>query len=171
MKKTYLLCGKIVGAHGVRGEVKLLPYCDSPSFLNNIKKFYFSQNENDFKNAASVRAHQNVSLIKFEDVNDMDAALALRDKKIYIKREDCRLSDGQFFIEELIGCEVFDKRTGKKLGHLCEVSTNKANDVWHIKADGKEYLVPYIPPIQATVDIENNRIEIIPLDGIFENED
>ncbi len=171
MKKKYLLCGKIVGAHGVKGEIKLFPYCDSPAFLSNIKKFYFSENENDVINAASVRAHQNITLIKFEGINDMDAAIALRDKKLYINREDCRLSDGQFFIEELIGCEVFDKRTGKKLGRLCDISSNKANDVWHIKANGKKYLVPYIPPINATVDIENNRIDIIPLDGIFENED
>ena len=76
-----------------------------------------------------------------------------------------------YFIEDILGSAVIDARTGKELGRLSDVSSTGANDVWHIEKDGREYLVPKIPDINAEVDLENSVIKMIPLRGIFEDED
>ena len=64
-----------------------------------------------------------------------------------------------------------DSKTSKKLGVLSDVSETGANDVWHIKDGDKEYLIPCIEEVVVSVDIENEKIVISPLKGIFPDED
>ena len=81
------------------------------------------------------------------------------------------LPEGRYFVSEIIGAQVFDADTDALLGILSEVSPTGANDVWHIKSGDKEYLVPAIPDVIVNVDINNDKIAIRPLKGIFDNED
>ena len=90
---------------------------------------------------------------------------------LYIDRNDIKLPKGHYFIADLIGCNVFDADNNEALGVITEVSETGANDVWHILKDGKEYLVPAIPPVIVKVDTENDTVIIRPLKGIFDDED
>ena len=76
-------------------------------------------------------------------------------------------------MQELFGCRVIDADDeGKVYGTLTDVSETGANDVWHIKSDeGKEYLIPAIPPVVIDVDVAEGIIKIRPLRGIFDDED
>ena len=95
----------------------------------------------------------------------------MRGKVLYISRKDADIADGEWFIQELIGCTVFDADTGKDYGVLSDVSKTGANDVWHIKKDGKEYLLPAINDIIANVDVANEKVEIHSIiKGIFDDE-
>ncbi len=176
MKEQYLECGKIVGTHGINGTLRVNPICDSAEFLTGFKTFYLSRNpsenqkESEILNAVSVKAHKNIALITVKGITNIEEAEKLRGKIIYINRNDIKLKKGQFFINDLLGCKVLNKN-GKELGVLTDVSATGANDVWHIKQSGTEYLVPYIKDIEADVDIDNGVITINPLKGIFEDED
>ena len=101
----------------------------------------------------------------------IETAEKYRGKVLYIKRDDASLPEGRYFVSEIIGSSVFDTDSGELLGTLCDVSETGANDVWHIKNDGREYLVPAIPSVIVSVDIEKERIELRPLKGIFDDED
>ena len=81
-------------------------------------------------------------------------------------------SAGKYFIAELIDCKVIDADNEEKAyGVLSDVSETGANDVWHIRAeDGKEYLIPAIPTVVISTDVEEGIIKIRPLKGIFEND-
>ena len=90
---------------------------------------------------------------------------------LFIKREDAELPEGRYFVSEIIGSTVFDSDTNEPLGTLFDVSETGANDVWHIKRGEREYLVPAIPSVIVSVDIDAEKIVIKPLRGIFDDED
>ena len=171
MIKKYLETGKIVGTHGIRGMVRVQPWSDSGEFLTEFKRFFLSPDGESELKAQKIQPHGGVVLIAFKGVDTVEQAESLRGKILYISRDDISLPDGRYFIDDLLGCEVFDADSGEKYGEISEVSQTGANDVWHIKAGDKEYLLPAIDEVIVTVDPENERLEIRPMKGIFDDED
>ena len=171
MIKKYLETGKIVGTHGIRGMVRVQAWSDSGEFLTNFKRFFISPNGENELEVLKIQPHGGVVLIAFKGVGTVEQAESLRGKTLYISRDDVSLPDGRYFIDDLIGCEVFDADSGEKYGVISDVSQTGANDVWHIKSGEKEYLLPAIDEVIVKVAPENERLEIRPLKGIFDNED
>ena len=171
MVKEYLEIGKITSTHGIKGEMRFQPWCDGPEFLTQFKTLYYDKKgEKPVKIKA--RANGAMAIVKIEGIDTVEEASKLRDKVLYMKRSDARLPEGQYFIQELIGCDVIDADNESICyGVLTDVSQTGANDVWHIEKDGNEYLIPAIPPVVISTDVENNTIKIRPLRGIFDDED
>lgn len=171
MKKQYLETGKIVGTHGVRGEMRVQPWCDSPEFLKKFKILYLDPDGVNTVKVISSRVHGNLVLLKVEGIESIEDAERLRGKTLFINREDVQLEEGRYFIDDLIGCNVSDADSGENLGIISDVSATGANDVWHINRDGREYLIPAIPDVVVSVDIDAQAVVIRPLKGIFDDED
>lgn len=173
MRKEFLELGQIVGTHGVRGEMRLNPRCDSAEFAKKFKTVYFDERGNVPVKVISCRPHGNAALIKLEGTDTVEQAQALRNRVIYIKRSDVNLPDGQWFIAELIGCTVFDAdNTSTVYGKLSDVMQTGANDVWAVMDDrGREYLLPAIKNVIIKTDVENDAVFIRPLRGIFDDAD
>jgi len=161
--------GQIVGTHGVRGEMRLNPWCDGPEFLKNFKVLYFEPDGEGAVSVLSCRPHGNIALIKLEGVDSIEKAAALRSRILFMDRDEARIEEGSYFIQDLIGCAVFDADTGETYGRVCDVSqTPGVNDAWHIVApDGGEYLIPAIPEVVISADVEIGVIKIRPLKGMF----
>ena len=171
MLLSYLEVGQIVGTHGIAGEMRVQPWCDSPDFLTKFKTLYTDKNGENAVKVKSSRVHKNIVLIKLPGITTIEQAERMRGKVLYISRKDANIADGEWFIQELIGCTVFDADTGRDYGVLSDVSKTGANDVWHIKKDGKEYLLPAINDIIANVDVANEKVEIHSIiKGIFDDE-
>lgn len=171
MIKEFLEIGKITSTHGIKGEVRIEPWCDEPGFLKKFKVLYFdSKGEKPLKIAS--RPHGNMAIAKIDGVDTIEEASKLRNKVLYMKRSDAKLPEGKYFIAELIDCKVVDADDEERVyGILSDVSETGANDVWHIKGDdGKEYLIPAIPPVVIHTDVVEGVIKIRPLKGIFEDE-
>ena len=173
MIRQYLELGKIVGTHGVRGEVKLLPWCDDPDFAKNFKTVYWDKNGAEPVKVVRCRAHKNMILMQLSGVESLDAAEALRNRMLYIRRSDAHLAEGVWFIEELLGCAALDADAPEKsYGTVTDIVKTGANDVWQITApDGKDYLIPAIKDVVISADVANDRVFIRPLKGIFEDAD
>lgn len=171
MKKQYIETGRIVGTHGIYGEMRVQPWSDSPQFLTEFKKFYLDDLGEQTLKVSSVRVHGNLVLIKCGGVSTIDDAEKFRGKIIYINRDDVELEEGRHFVGDLIGCTVTHADNGKILGKLSDVSATGANDVWHISDGDKEYLIPVIPEVVISVDVDSEQIVIRPLKGIFNDED
>ncbi|MBR3816009.1 MAG: 16S rRNA processing protein RimM [Clostridia bacterium] len=170
MIKDYLEIGKITSTHGIRGEMRFQPWCDSPEFLTKFKTLYFDKKG---EKAVKIKARSNgeMAILKIEGIETVEEAAKLRDKVLYMKRADARLPEGQYFIQELIDCKVYDADDESICyGVLSDVSQTGANDVWHIENDGKEYLIPAIPPVVISTDVVEGTIKIRPLRGIFDDE-
>lgn len=171
MKKEYLEIGKIVSTHALKGEVRVQPWCDGPEFISDFKTLYFDKYGKKAAEIISSRPHKNVSIVKIKGVDTPEQAQLLRGKILYIKRDDARLDDGSYFIAELFDCQVIDYDDENLIyGTLVNVTETGANDVWYIKKDDKEYLIPAIPQVVKSVDVEAGIIRITPLKGIFDGE-
>ena len=167
MKKRFLECGKIVATHGLRGEVKVLPWCDGPEALVPIKTFYLDGG-NTPKRAERCRIQKNMVLLKLEGVDTPEAAQALRGRVLWLDREEDTLEEGQYYIQDLIGLTVEDAETGERYGTLRDVTETGANDVYHVAfPDGRVQLVPAIPQVIAKIDIDGGKMLIRPLEGLF----
>lgn len=172
MIKNYLEIGEITGTHGVRGELRMNPWCDSPEFVTGFRTLYLDSNGSCAVRLKAVRPHGNIVLLKIDGIDTVEQAQKMRGKLLYMKREDAKLPDGHYFIAELIGCKVFDADDENICyGTLTDVSETGANDVWHITNEKGEYLIPAIPPVVISTDVASDRITIRPLKGIFDDED
>ena len=173
MIRQFLELGQIVGTHGVRGELRINPWCDDPDFASNFKTVYFGKNGEDPVRIRACRKHKNLILMQLEGINSIEEAETLRNRMVYIRRSDIILAPGVWFIEELLGCKALDADDPEKCyGVLTDISKTGANDVWQITADdGKDYLIPAIKSVVIDADVANDRVFIRPLKGIFDDAD
>jgi 16S rRNA processing protein RimM len=170
MVKQFLEAGKIVGTHGVRGEMRVEPWCDSAEFLKKIKRLYFDEGRKDAGLKAS-RVHKSQLLIKLESVNSATEADLYRGRILYLDRKDVRLPKNRYFIEDLIGLSVEDNDTGRVYGELREVFPTGANNVYRIVNEkGEEFLFPAVDAMIAKTDIEAGKLLVRPIPGIFNDE-
>lgn len=170
MRLSYLELGRIVGTHGVKGEMKAESWCDSPDFFKNFSTVYFGKSGEDPHTLKSSRPHKNMVLITIDGIDNMDKAEALRGQVLYVKREDAPLDDSTVFVAELIGCTVADADDPSKVyGKVTDVSNSGAQDIWYIKNGSREYLMPNIPGIVEKTDVENDLILVRPIPGIFDD--
>ena len=112
MKKQYLESGKIVTTHGVRGEVRVQPWCDTPGFLTQFACLYLDARGSQARVVERARMHKNIVIVKFEGVENVEDAAGLRGKTVYIDRADVELEEGECFVQDLIGCTVRGLRAG-----------------------------------------------------------
>ena len=169
MKKQFLECGKIVTTQGIRGEVRVQPWCDTPDFLTEFPTLYLEGGALPVQ-VEKARTHKNMAILKLEGVDTIEAAVALRGKVLYVDRSDVTLGPDEYFVQDLIGCEVLDADTGVSYGKIYDVRPTGANDVYYLRgASGRERLVPAIEPVVVQRDVEGGIIRIRPLEGLFDD--
>ncbi|MDR0935863.1 MAG: ribosome maturation factor RimM [Oscillospiraceae bacterium] len=159
--EQYLECGEIVNTHGLNGELKVVPWCDSPEFLAELKRIFILGSEYKIERAA-VSGH-NV-LLKLAGVSGVQQAMALKGKILLLDRADVTLGDGEYFFRDAIGLAVFDE-SGAKLGTLTDILERPANEVFVISGE-REILVPNVEEFVKIVDIEAKRIVVKLIEGM-----
>ncbi len=165
--KQFLEIGKIVAVQGLKGEVRVEPWCDSPDFLCEFDSLYFDKGRTPVEIEHS-RPHKNIVVMKIMGVDDPEEAQKLRGRVLYMDRDDVELEPGTYFVQDLIGLSVIDAQDGTVYGTLSEVTYTGANDVYHIKNGEKEYLIPAIPDVIEKTDIEGGKLLIRKMEGLFD---
>ena len=167
MKLETIKVGRIVNAHGIRGEVRVQPRDGDPAFLTRFKTFYI---DGQPVSPTANHVHKSLVLMKFPGVEDMNAALTYKDKDLYIRRADARLPEGAYFDDELLGMGVFDAATGEELGKLTAVENYPAHKVYTVKGR-REYLIPAVKDVFITsVDLDRDRMEVQVWEGMASDE-
>lgn len=168
--KQFLEIGKIVAVQGLKGEVRVEAWCDSKEFLCEFDTLYFDKGAKEVE-IQRAHPHKNIVLMKLKGVDTVEQAQLLRNKILYMDRNDVELEEGSFFVQDLIGLEVFDGDSGESYGKICDVTETGANDVYHIKdSSGKIRLIPAIPDVVLNTDIEAGKMTIHVLEGLFDED-
>lgn len=171
MQKPYLEAGQVVGTHGVRGELRVQPMGDGPSFLTQFRTLYLDGGRTPMR-VRSVRAHKNIAIVSLDGVNTIDDAERLRGRILFFARADAQLPPGRYFIVDLIGLNVTDADTGRRYGVLTDVLKTGANDVYEVTDDaGTPHLMPAVPSMVIATDIDGGTMRIRPIAGIFDDAD
>lgn len=168
--KKYLEVGKIVTMHGIKGEVRVQPWCDSAELLCEFDCLYFDKDGKNKVEVQNARPHKGMGILKLKNVNDRDAAMLLRGKMLYADRDEFDLPEGTYFIDDLIGLTVTDTQTSKDYGKITDVSPTGANDVYHVATENGEVLIPAIPQLIDKTDIEGGKLYITPMKGLFDED-
>lgn len=171
MLKEFLEAGKIVGTHGIKGELRVEPWCDSPDFLAQFETLYTNEGGQALK-VISSRVHKNLLLIKLLGIDTIEHGDLMRGKILYIKRSDVTLPQGRYFISDLLGMKVYHADDQSVCyGTITDVIKTGANDVYQITNEQKRnYLIPVIDQVVVETDIVGRRLLIRPMKGIFEDE-
>ena len=171
MIKQYLECGKIVSTHGVLGEIKVQPWCDSAEDLASLTRLYLDGGKTPLR-IAKGRIQKNMVLLKIEGFDSLEQAVALRGKVLWLDRSDLPLKDGEHYVQDLLGAKVIDAGTEKVYGILTDITQTGANDVYHITfPDDRVFLIPAIAQVVVDIDAQLEIVKIRPLKGLFDDED
>ena len=163
MKLPYIEAGEIVTTHGVRGEVKVLSWLDSPEMLCEFNRCRISGREYVMD---SVRVQKTCNLVKLRGVDTMEDAQKLRGKTMELYRED--ISDELIFASELVGVEVY--ADGACIGKIKEVLDYPGNSVYVVQGE-REYLIPAVKEFILSTDLEKNQMQVKLLKGMASDED
>ncbi|MBW2218698.1 MAG: 16S rRNA processing protein RimM [Deltaproteobacteria bacterium] len=164
VKNGFLSAGRIVGAHGIRGEVKVHPHTEPmPTFEAGDRILLrHAAGSEETLNIVKLRPHKRLILFTFEGVISRDGAEALNNAEILIKRSALPdLEEGEYYWTDIIGLDVFCINE-TYLGSVESVIPTGSNDVYVIKnkENGRETLVPAIHSVITEIDIEKSIMRV-----------
>jgi len=162
MKLQFIEAGEIVTTHGIKGEVKVLPWLDSPEDLCDFDRCRIDGKEFEIQQC---RVQKTCNLVKLSGIDTMEAAQAMRGKRIELYRED--IDDEVIFAAELIGMEVFCD--GEMIGKIKEVLDYPGNSVYVIKG-AREYMIPAVKEFILSTDMEKNEMQVKLIEGMRSDE-
>lgn len=166
-KKAYLEIAKIVNTHGVHGDVKLAPWCDSPDILKKIKTLYL-ENGTAFALSGAKALNGGFLVVSLSGIDSVEQAAKLKNKILFAKREDIPCAPDAHFICDLIGLPVIDAVTGRHYGILSDVVQNTVQELYAIETpEGGTVLLPAVAEFLDRID-EETGIFITPIPGFFD---
>ena len=156
--------GKIVNTHGLRGEVKIVPWTDVPEVFEEISYAYIKGEKKEIK---SVKYQKNNIIVKFSGIDDINDAEKLKNQVLTTDREELpKLPEGVYYITDLLGCDVVLK-DGEKVGILSDVLPTGSNDVYVVKReDKKDLLLPVIEQVVLDVNIDEKKVTVNIMEGL-----
>ncbi|MGN1001271.1 MAG: ribosome maturation factor RimM [Oscillospiraceae bacterium] len=160
-KEQYLEAGQIVNTHGIRGEVKILPWMDSAEALQRFKTLYIGGKGVKVR---SSRVHKGCLIALLEGVDDVNAAMALKNKTVCIDRKDARLPKGRFFIADIIGARAVTE-DGAEIGAVADVMELPAQKILVVRGE-REILIPMVDEFVKDIDIKNGVVTVHLIEGM-----
>lgn len=157
---------QVLAPHGIRGELKCRVVTDFPKQRFRRGNTVLIDGQPHVIQGA--RLQGSAVLLKLEDVADRDAADALRNKEVQIRPQDAvALPKGQFYWHQVIGLQVEDATSHDILGKVTEIIETGANDVYVVRGERGEILVPAIKEVVRQIDPAAGRMLIEPLPGML----
>jgi 16S rRNA processing protein RimM len=163
----FLIVGRIVRPHGIRGELAMKLITDYPDRLLDIKTLYLGPQHQPYQ-IKRIRRHSEGVLIQFAGISDRNQAEHFREMLAYIHIDDAvPLEEGEYYLYQLEGISIVTD-TGKALGHLTGLIETGANDVYIVTTpEGGEILLPAIPEVIKEVNISERVMIVHLLEGLI----
>ena len=157
----FLDCGQIVNTHGIHGEVRIVPWADSPDFLRQFSTLYV---DGRALAVTASRVHKGSVIARLQGVDTVEGAMALKGKTVQLCRADAKLPEGAFFLADIIGLDVVDEN-GNKLGTLKEVLSPSVQQIYVVEGQ-REIMIPAGPAFILETNIEAGYIRVRLIEGM-----
>ena len=165
MEKQLLETGEIVSTHGIHGEVKILPWADTPDFLLQFETLYLNGKPYEVE---SSRVHKTCVLAKLRGIDTPEKAILLRGQTVSVDRAGLQLPEGTVFIADLIGCRVLDD-DGAEIGKIMDVLTMPSSDVYVIEGE-KRYMIPSVKEFIREINVAEGFVRVHLIEGMATDE-
>jgi len=163
----YIISGKVIQPHGLKGWVKVAVTSENPLRFREGGTLIL---EGDLRRLTveSTRPVHGCLLVKFEGIEDRDQAMTLKGRELWVTEEEVGPPPpGTYWEHQLMGLEVLTAG-GKSLGRVVEILVTGSNDVLVVQGE-REVLVPLLRDVVKGVDLEEGRMLIEPLPGMLED--
>lgn len=160
--------GKIINTHGLRGEVKVAAWTDTPDVFENLDVVYIKKRTENIKlTIKNVKYQKNNLIVKFAEYNDINDVEVLKNSVLYAERSALgELPDGVYYIADLIGMTV-KKENGEVIGKIKDVLQTGANDVYVVgREKQKDMLIPVIDEVVLSVDMDTSEVTVSLMEGL-----
>ncbi len=162
----FLVIGKVIKPHGVRGEVRVQIITEMPQRFEWLETVYVGERDPQLTVVESVRFHKTFVLVKLAGYDSREAAVALRSQLLQVPEDEgIPLEEGEYYLYQLVGLAVYTDE-GEHLGELKEVLETKANNVFIVQGNRGEVLLPDTEEVILDIDFENGRMEVHLLPGL-----
>ena len=165
MKNDFLEIGKVVNTHALKGEVKVVPWCDDPQIFLGLGHVYIDSKPFDIENA---KEHKGSILLKLKGIDSIEQAEELKSKNtvLYVTRAQLgELPKDSYYIKALIVLKVYEE--DRFLGTLEDCFSTGSNDVYVVRSDdGRQILLPAIKQVVKNVDIDGGRMDVELMEGM-----
>ena len=168
MEDNLLEAGKIVNTHGLRGDVKVVPWMDYPEEFEELSTVWLkTRRELKKLTLSSVKYQKNNLIVKFKEISDINEAEQYKNCVLLADREELgELPEGVHYIVDLIGLTVVDE-SGAEIGKIADVFNTGANDIYDVKREGKKnLLLPVIDDVVKNIDIEGGKVTVHIMEGL-----
>lgn len=160
--------GKIVNTHGLRGEVKVVPWTDYHEVFEDIDFVYVKKkSEYERLDVKGIKYQKNNLIVRFSQITDINMAEKYKNQVIYAEREILgELPEGVYYIADLIGLDIVTE-DGEKIGTVSDVFNTGSNDIYEVKREGKKnLLLPVIDDVVLNIDVDGGKITVRMMDGL-----
>jgi 16S rRNA processing protein RimM len=162
MKLEFIEAGEIVSTHGVKGEMKVLPWSDGPDFLVDFSRVRIDGIDYQVE---ICRIQKTCNLLKLKGIDSIESAQKLRGKTVEIYRSD--VSDELIFAAELFGMQVVSD--GSIIGSITDVLDYPGNKVYVVEGDYK-YMIPAVKEFVLSTDLDANIMQVRIIEGMRTDE-
>lgn len=160
--------GKIVNTHGLKGEVKVVPWTDTPDVFEDLDYCIIKSRRGDITlNISGIKYQKNNIIVKFKELQKIEDAEPLKNSVLLAPREMLgELPEGVYYITDLLGLPVYDEEDNL-LGKVSDVFPTGSNDVYAVSREGKkDLLLPVIDDVILNVDLDKKRITVRVMEGL-----
>jgi 16S rRNA processing protein RimM len=165
-----ILLGKVAATHGIKGQLRVVPYSGETATLCSLQSIMLKgpKGEMDVFPVATVTGHGRKVLLALKGFDNINQVQHLVGRELFAWRDQLPdLPPDEFYWFDLIGLTV-GTTVGRVLGRLEEIIATGSNDVYVVRADGEEFLIPALADVVLMVDLENGVMTVDPPDGLFD---
>ena len=152
----FIYIGKIVGTHGIKGEIRIISNFDKKEKIFVIDKPVYIGNEKHKEIINSYRKHKNYDMITLKGIYDINEVLKYKGQKIYALRSDLDI-EKDYVLDDLLGMKIVSNN--EEYGIVEDIFDNNGNILLKILFD-KNYYIPYNKRYIKSVDLKNKSIEV-----------
>jgi 16S rRNA processing protein RimM len=171
LRNDYVVVGKIIKAHGIKGDLKVFPYSGFPDDFDHYSEVILADegdNQSQTYEVVTSRSHGKVAIVHLAGIDSMNDSEALRGFEVRIAKDDLpELEPGFYYWHELQGMEVITDQ-GESVGILSSLMATSGHSVLVIKNRGREHLVPAIKEFVVGLDEKGKSLVISPSPGLLE---
>ena len=161
----WISVGRVTRTHGLKGELKFFPADRDEIVIKQGQRIQLGENQSKVE---SVRGVKSPFIVKFYGINSIEAAIDLAGQEVLVAREDFELlPEGEYYRFEIEGLKAYDN-TGRYYGVVEEVIVTGSNDVYVVRYEGKEWLIPMIDSVVKAIDLEKGKLIFHCVEGLFE---
>lgn len=162
--------GRLVNTHGVRGELRFLPYAfPCPTLRKGLAvSLQGKTGPAGWYTVESVRPHAPFVLLRLQGITSLEQAQTLRDAILSVEEGLLPpLQEGEFYYYQIIGLQVWTT-AGERVGTIAQVFFSGGHDIWVVRQGKKEYMIPVTEEIVRSIDIPGGRVIIEPIAGLLD---